>query len=153
MRDQLINIDGGAETQSSQTAALGKPSAPSPSLTDAAACRWPDCRVGRRGVEFAKSLFVCGFDFWKTQLSPTQLGSMQEYPETHAPENITHYCWNQGWFLFLSVWWSVSCRAVWVLGREKKLKQEVYRYIVASGQHVVLSTEYAVQWFNLVCQQ
>lgn len=37
----------------------------------------------------SKSLFVFGFDFWKTQLSPTQLGSMQEYPETHAPQK--HY--------------------------------------------------------------
>lgn len=44
------------------------------------------------GYSSSKSLFVFGFDFWKTQLSPTQLGSMQEYPETHAPENITHYC-------------------------------------------------------------
>lgn len=94
MRDQLISTDGGEKTQLSQTAALGNHFSSIAQLNACGNLQMTELSSWEGGKSSSKSFFVFGFDFWKTQLSPTQLGSMQEYPETHASETITHYCWN-----------------------------------------------------------
>lgn len=93
-------------------------SAPSPSLTHAATCRWPNCRVGRG--EFVKKFFCVWF--WLLE-NPTITNTARVYAGVSGdPRLRNHYTLllelKAGSF-FLSVWWSVSCRAVWVWGREK----------------------------------
>lgn len=126
-------------------------SAPSPSLTHAATCRWPNCRVGRGGRVRQKVFLCLVLTSGKPNYHQHNSGLCRSIRRPTPPKPLHIIVGTKSWFLFLSVWWSVSCRAVWVWGREEVKTGELS--IHRGVRYVLGSTKYAVRWFNFVCQQ
>ena len=150
MRDQLISTDGGAKTQLSQTAALGNHFSSIAQLNACGNLQMTELSSLEGGGRVRQKVFLClVLTSGKPNYHQHSSGLCRSIRRPTPPENIIHIIVEtESWFLFFCLVDDLWVVEQFEYGVEKKLKQEDYQYIVASGwkkkQHVV-RTEYRVR--------
>ena len=120
MRDQLISTDGGEKTQLSQTAVLGNHFSSIAQLNACGNLQMTELSSWEGGGRVRQKVFLClVLTSGKPNYHQHSSGLCRSIRRPTPPKTLHIIVGTKSWFLFLSAWWSVSCRAVWIWDREK----------------------------------